>query len=195
MSRSTKTFFAPETVALALAVGFLLVARAGFVGSPIYVIASGHSMEPALHTGDVVVLQRTSGYRTGDVIAYHVPRGGPGAGLIIIHRIVGGNLSHGFVTKGDNKNAPDPWRPSRSAIVGRERLLIPSIGLVVGYLRTPIGLAGLAGLLTLAIALSGPATRRSNPGRSAWRRLVGVSTRRSRWSAAGRRRSANGCAG
>ena len=163
-----------EAAALVLALGFVIFARAGFVGSPIsYVIVSGHSMEPALHTGDVVILQRTRGYGLGDVIAYQVPEGGPGAGLIIIHRIVGGNPSKGYVTKGDNKSAPDPWRPSRSEIVGRERLLAPKVGLAVDYIRTPLGFAGVAGLLTLAIALSGPMTRRRKP-RAAQTRGLGT---------------------
>ncbi|HLY95425.1 MAG TPA: signal peptidase I [Gaiellaceae bacterium] len=155
-SRLANVLLVLEGAALALAVGTLVFARAGFLGSPVsYVVVSGHSMEPTLHAGDVVVLQRTSSYGTGDVIAYHVPEGEPGAGLIVIHRIVGGNPGKGYVMKGDNKNAPDPWRPRRSEIVGRERLLVPKIGLAVGYIRTPLGLAGLAGLLTLAIALCG----------------------------------------
>lgn len=188
-TRFVHVLLACEAAALALAACFVVFARAGFVGSPIsYVIVSGHSMEPALHAGDVVILQRTGGYGIGDVIAYQVPEGGPGAGLIVIHRIVGGNPGEGYVTKGDNKNAPDPWRPRRSEIVGRERLLAPKVGLAVDYIRTPLGFAGVAGLLTLAIALSGPTTRRSKPGRrrarfphgrgsrivSAWRRLVGA---------------------
>lgn len=153
-------FLTLEAAALALAAGFVVFARAGFVGSPIsYVIVSGHSMEPALHVGDVVVLQRTSGYDVGDVIAYRVP-GGPGGGLIIIHRIVGGNPGQGYVTKGDNKRTPDPWRPSRPDIVGRERLVAPKAGLAVDYIRTPLGFAGAAGLLTLALALSGPVRQR-----------------------------------
>lgn len=185
-TRFAHVFLTLEAAALAFAAGFVIFARAGFVGSPIsYAIVSGHSMEPALHAGDIVILQRTGRYGLGDVIAYRVPEGGPGAGLIIIHRIVGGNPGQGYVTKGDNKGTPDPWRPRMSEIVGRERLLAPKAGLAVGYIRTPLGFAGIAGLLTMAIALSGPKDR-SKPGRprggvpsgrgsrivSAWRRLV-----------------------
>jgi signal peptidase len=184
-SRLTIVLLALEGSALALAVGFLVFARAGFVGSPIsYVVVSGHSMEPTLHAGDVVVLQRTSNYRTGNVIAYDVPKGEPGAGLIVIHRIVGGRPDEGYVMKGDNKNASDPWRPRRSEIVGRERLLVPKIGLAIGYIRTPLGLAGLAGLLTLAIALcgQGPGVANFRSGRrsrivSPWSQLLGGAAR------------------
>lgn len=155
-SRFSRTFVVVETAVLALVVGFLIVGRAGFVGSPVsYVVVTGHSMEPTFWTGDVALLVRAGSYREGDVIGYEIPKGGPGAGLIIIHRIVGGNARDGYVMKGDNKPSPDPWRPRPADVVGRERLLVPKLGLLVRYVRTPLGFAALAGLMTLTIALGG----------------------------------------
>ncbi|MGZ4389838.1 MAG: signal peptidase I [Gaiellaceae bacterium] len=149
-------FVVVETVVLALVVGFLIFGRAGFVGSPVsYAVVSGHSMEPAFRTGDVAFLVRAGSYRKGDVIGYRIPKGGPGAGLIIIHRIIGGDAREGYVMQGDNKPSPDPWRPRPADVVGRERLLVPKIGLLVRYVRTPMGFAALAGLMTLTIALGG----------------------------------------
>lgn len=160
-SRLSRWFVAVETVALALVVGFLIFGRAGFVGSPLsYVVVSGHSMEPTFWTGDVVVLQREGSYRKGDVIGYAIPKGGPGAGLIIIHRIIGGNAREGYVMRGDNKPSPDPWRPRPADVVGRERLMVPKVGLIVRYVRSPMGFAALAGLMTLTIALGGAAHER-----------------------------------
>ena len=145
-----------ESVVIALVVAFLVLGRAGFVDSPVsYVIVSGHSMEPTFHTGDVVLLTRAASYRKGEVIAYEVPKGGPGAGLIVIHRIVGGNAREGYIVRGDNKQFADPWRPRPRDVVGTEQLMVPKIGLVSRYIRSRAGLAALAGFITVAIALGG----------------------------------------
>jgi signal peptidase len=160
-NRVSRAFVAVETIVLGLVVAFLVFGRAGFVGSPLsYVVVSGHSMEPTFWTGDVAVLLKSSHYRKGDVVGYAIPKGGPGAGLIIIHRIVGGDAREGYVVQGDNKPSPDPWRPRPADIVGRERLAVPKLGLLVRYVRTPLGFAALAGLMTLTIALGGAARER-----------------------------------
>jgi signal peptidase I len=145
-----------ETLVVGLVVAFLVLGRAGFVGSPVsYVVVSGHSMEPTFHTGDVAILVRRAGYRRGEIVGYEVPKGSPGAGLIIIHRIVGGNVREGFIMRGDNKQFADPWRPRLRDIVGTERLMVPKVGLATRYVRSRAGLAALAGFITIAIALGG----------------------------------------
>jgi len=145
-----------ETLVVALVVGFLICARGGFLPSPVsYVVVSGHSMEPTFHTGDVVLLVRSGRYRRGEVIGYEVPKGGPGAGLIVIHRIVGGNAREGFIMRGDNKQFADPWRPRPKDILGTERVMVPKVGLATRYVRSRAGLAALAGLITVVIALGG----------------------------------------
>ena len=145
-----------ETVVIALVVAFLIFARAGFVSSPVsYVVVSGHSMEPTFHTGDVALLVRSGSYRKGEIVGYKVPKGGPGAGLIIIHRIIGGNAREGFIMRGDNKQFADPWRPRPQDILGTERAMVPKVGLATRYVRSRAGLAALAGLITIVIALGG----------------------------------------
>jgi len=145
-----------ETVVIALGIAALVLGRAGFIGSPIsYVVVAGHSMQPTLHLGDVVVLGRASAYRKGEVIAYKVPAGGPGAGLMVIHRIVGGNARDGYVMRGDNKQFNDPWRPRPRDVVGRELFMVPKLGLAIRYVRSPLGFAALAGLLTMTLMLAG----------------------------------------
>jgi signal peptidase len=145
-----------ETVVIVLGIGFLVFGRAGFVGSPLsYVVVSGHSMEPTFHLGDVVVLRQAASYHKGEVLGYRVPAGGPGAGLIIIHRVIGGNARDGYVMRGDNKEFADPWRPRPGDVVGQEALMVPKIGLAIRYIRSPLGFAVLAGLITITIALGG----------------------------------------
>ena len=156
--RLVRGVVAVETAVLVAAVAFLILGRAGFVDSPIsYVVVSGHSMQPTLWTGDVVVLQHERSYRKGEIVGYEIPKGGPGAGLIVIHRIVGGDARAGYIMRGDNKHSPDPWRPRPANVVGRERLIVPKVGLAVRYVRSPLGFAVLAGVMTLTIALGGAA--------------------------------------
>jgi signal peptidase I len=113
-------------------------------GNAGYVLVSGQSMEPRYHTGDMVMVLRRSGYHTGDVIAYRVPKGDPMAGAQVIHRIIGGNAKKGFVVQGDNRSAPDVWHPKQGDVVGSQVLRIPNAVAVLQWLRSPLLLALLA---------------------------------------------------
>jgi signal peptidase I len=113
-----------------------------------YVLVSGQSMEPRYHTGDMVLVERHSSYRVGDVIAYHVPKGDPMAGAQVIHRIIGGDGVRGFVVQGDNRTGADTWRPKNADIVGSEALRLPQAVVVLQFLRSPL----LLGLLAAAFA-------------------------------------------
>jgi signal peptidase len=108
----------------------------------------------------VVVALKERSYERGDVVVYRVPAGEPAAGDRVIHRIVGGSAAKGFVMKGDNKDGIDPWRPTPKDVIGKERLAIPQAGQGLLFLRTPLGVALLAGLTTLLVALAGGTTRK-----------------------------------
>jgi signal peptidase I len=103
-----------------------------------YVLVSGHSMNPLYHTGDLVLVRRHSSYKIGDIIAYRVPKGDAMAGSQVIHRIVGGNAAHGFVVQGDNRSAPDVWRPTPTDIVGSASVQIPHAVVALQFLRSPL---------------------------------------------------------
>ncbi len=113
-------------------------------GPASYIIVSGVSMEPAYDHGDLVVMRKAGQYAVGDVIAYTVKDKGN-----VIHRIVGGSASSGFLTQGDNKKEIDPWSPKPEEILGKLWLHIPSAGNLLNGLRNPAGLTGLAGLTVL----------------------------------------------
>lgn len=113
-------------------------------GNASYVLVSGRSMLPRYHTGDLVLVERRGSYHVGDVIAYRVPKGDPMAGAQVIHRIIGGDAKHGFVVKGDNRTAPDVWRPKPADIVGAKALRIPDAIVVLQFVRAPFFLALLA---------------------------------------------------
>jgi signal peptidase len=147
---------ATRLAAFSLIVAWFLLLRPVALGGPAaYEIVSGHSMEPLLHTGDLVITLRKSTYGVGDLIAFHVPAGQLGAGSIVIHRIVAGDGASGFIVKGDNKATPDAWQPKASDVIGQSWIALPGSGAVLLSLRRPIVLAGLAaGVFTFWFLMS-----------------------------------------
>ena len=121
-----------------------------------YVLVSGKSMLPLYHTGDLVLVERHSSYHVGELIAYRVPKGDPMAGAQVIHRIVGGDAQHGFVVQGDNRTAPDVWRPKPADIVGAKAVRIPNAIVLLQYLRSPFVLALLVACFVFASVVTRP---------------------------------------
>src|SRR5437763_12887947 len=125
----------------------------------------GVSMEPTYHTGDLVIARAQPSYSVGDIVAYKVPQGDVGAGLTVIHRIVGGSAGSGYVIQGDNNPAPDDWHPKLANIEGKAWVLIPRGGQLLAFLHAPIPLAALAASVAVSMIVYGkggsaPARRR-----------------------------------
>jgi signal peptidase len=155
---------------IAAVVFWALFLRPQSLGGPAgYVLVSGKSMEPRYHTGDMVLVEHQSSYHVGELIAYHVPKGDPMAGAQVIHRIVGGDAQHGFVVQGDNRTAPDTWRPKPADIVGAKALRIPDAVIVLQYLRSPLVLGLLAACFVFAHILGGSAEEEAKRKRPALR--------------------------
>lgn len=138
-------------------------------GPASYVRVAGTSMEPGLHTGDVVLTRRRTAYRRGDVVAYRVPAGSPGAGHVVIHRIVGGDGRNGFRLRGDNRADNDLWRPRTADVLGAQRLRLPGVAHAAALVLSPPGLgllAAFAAFILVAVpAQAGSArTPRRSPG-------------------------------
>jgi signal peptidase I len=174
--RPLRRFVGFASAATLLLAWFLLLRPVAFGGPASYVVVSGASMEPHLHTGDLVIAHAAADYHVGDVVAYRVPKGQALAGSLVIHRIIGGDAVTGLVVQGDNKNEPDPWRPKPSDIVGSSWAEFPGSGRVLLTLRTPFVLAVLlGGVVGLWFFTSGspkprtPAARRRNR-LARWRR-------------------------
>jgi signal peptidase I len=134
---------------VAAVIVWALVLRPQFLDGPAgYVLVAGQSMEPELRTGDLVVVHAQDTYEVGDVISYRVPHDEPGAGALVIHRVIGGTAATGYRTQGDNRERPDLWRPKPAEIQGRMWVHLPAVGRVFGVLRQPLIIATLAGLFT-----------------------------------------------
>jgi signal peptidase I len=125
---------------------FLLIAFPGLVGCA-WVVVVGTSMEPEMHTGDMVLVRRDGAWEVGDVVAYQLgDSAGTGVAGTVIHRLVSGNTADGWRSQGDNKPNPDPWTIQDSAIIGRQVLFVPQLGAILGWARSPIVLALAAGV-------------------------------------------------
>jgi signal peptidase I len=135
-------------IALAAAIGWVAYLRpAGIGGSTGYVIVSGKSMEPMMHTGDLAIIRAKDDYRIGDVVAYRIPEGDVGGGMLVIHRVIGGSIDEGLVLQGDNRDTKDLWRPTADDVVGALEWHLPHVGTGLFLLRTPMVLAGILGFL------------------------------------------------
>jgi signal peptidase I len=151
-----------RTVALALA-QLAVVAVLLWFGLPQnlggradWVMVSGTSMLPRLHTGDLVLVEHRADYHVGEVVAYRVPKGQIGAGHVVIHRIVGGNGKTGWRVKGDNRTAPDLWYPTNHDVIGAKELRIPDAWFVLRLFHMPVLLGLFAAMgVFFWIALSG----------------------------------------
>ncbi len=146
------------------AAGWFIALRPQALGGPAaYILVAGQSMEPTIHPGSLVILFRRPQYAIGDVVAYRVPPGDPGAGLRIIHRIVGGSAEAGFVMRGDNTPSSDLWRPKPEAILGSAQVVIPGAMPVLLFARSPIVAASVAAGLAAFFALGFWAEDRRRP--------------------------------
>jgi signal peptidase I len=111
------------------------------LGYKTYVVLSG-SMEPAIHTGAVIMARPVSpaSLQLGDVIVYNRTD----VNETVTHRIVEKHDDSSgkptFVTKGDANSSPDSWTVQYSGnTAGRVRLSIPYVGYVNHALESPQG--------------------------------------------------------
>lgn len=117
-----------------------------FLGLSSAVIISG-SMSGTIEVNDLVVCCEQNDYAKGDIITFVSE-----SGSLVTHRIV--SLSDaGFITQGDANNTPDRTPVEPGAVVGKVILTVPGIGLLIEFLRTPLGLMCILfiGLLILAL--------------------------------------------
>ena len=141
------------TSALVIVLWVLVLRPAALGGPTSYIVIRGNSMLPTYASGDLVVVQRAATYHVGDVVAYRVPRGDLGAGLIVIHRMVGIG-SDGFTMRGDNNPSIDPWTPAASNVLGHAWFSVPGFGRVLAVIRNPVMLGALAASVAAAIVVT-----------------------------------------
>ena len=137
-----------ELLAILVAVltWYVTLAPSALAGPVTYAVVSGHSMEPSLYTGDLVLVRKQADYQVGDTVLTNVMGG------FVIHKIVW--ISGSSVrTQGVNNDFVDTWTLPRSAILGKQFFVFKQFGTYMIALRTNPLLFGLfaAGLGSLLL--------------------------------------------
>jgi signal peptidase len=166
MARLVRRHWSLLVVVAAAGCWVVLLRPTGLGGPATYITVTGASMEPTLHTGDLVVLRSDDDYAVGDVVTYRIPQGEVGAGDAVIHRIVDRNRDGAFVTRGDNRSGVDPWTPVAADVLGREWFTVPGAGKVIGHVARPPVFAALGGGVAAVFVMLGD-------GRQGGRRRAG----------------------
>lgn len=94
------------------------------------VVLSG-SMEPALHVNDLVIVRQQDSYAVGDIIVFQEGR------RLVIHRVISVNGEQ-LTTQGDANQVSDA-PIMLSAVKGKSAAVIPYIGGILRFLKTPFG--------------------------------------------------------
>ncbi len=156
MKKAGKIFI--NTIYLAVVLVVLTTAllfvgtKVDLLGYEVKIVKSG-SMEPAIHTGSIIVIAPGQTYGIGDVVTYgkdtrsHIP---------VTHRIVEkrgeGSLAT-YITKGDANEDKDTKAVGGKDVIGKVAFSIPYLGFVIEFARTPLGFLLLIGLPALLIIL------------------------------------------
>ncbi len=122
-------------------VAFLLAPRFGILNPYELKIVRSGSMEPAIMTGSVVLIQPANDYKVGDVITFGADTR---TSIPTTHRIVtvrtDGATTY-FGTKGDANEDVDAGETSLSKVIGRVIFSAPYAGYVLAFSKTQLGFA------------------------------------------------------
>ena len=97
------------------------------------------SMEPAIHTGSVVIVKPMKSYEIGDVITFGKATK---TETPITHRIYDMRIQESnpiYVTKGDANNAHDQREIMANEVIGKVLFSVPYAGYAVEAAKKPIG--------------------------------------------------------
>lgn len=152
-----KIFFKVLNLAVTVAL-VLIIAAAAFMafsarfskdkiptvaGHKVLTVLSG-SMEPSIHTGDVIVIRPYSQgdeIKEGDVITFRTKEK---EDMLITHRVMGTVNVNGvpqvYVTKGDANDSEDLSTVGKDQVVGIYQARVPYFGYVSDFLHKPKGI-------------------------------------------------------
>ena len=109
----------------------LLLAVPHFTAYDVLIVRGG-SMEPTIHVGSAVVVDRsTRVLAIGDAAAFNDP-----TGETVTHRVIAMDGA-AYVTRGDANPAPDADHRPSNAVIGRALFSLPYLGYVLFVLQQP----------------------------------------------------------
>ena len=137
-------------IAVFAVVALLLVVPMIF-GCKNMAVLSG-SMEPNIPVGSVVFVKETpmENIEAGDVITYRLS-----GNTMVTHRVVSiDTQNQQLITKGDANDVEDGSPVAFSQVVGKELFHAPLLGYLSIYIKTPIGILAVCGILIVLILLN-----------------------------------------
>ncbi|NJE43183.1 signal peptidase I [Thermococcus sp. GR6] len=130
----------------------VLVVVLKFVFGFQYVVILTDSMKPNINPNDLVVTYPSHNVHVGDVILYNIEIGN--STYRILHRVAEIRTDENgqiyYITKGDNRERPDPWVVYPDQVIGKPLLVIPKIGVIWYY--TPLIILGLIIIFIASLA-------------------------------------------
>lgn len=136
-------------IILVLVAGILFVPR--LFGYENFAVISG-SMEPNMPVGSIVYshLEDFNNIKVDDVISFKV-----NSETMVTHRVVEINQDdQSFITKGDANDVNDAEPVNYSQVIGVVHFCIPILGYIAMYLRTPLGIAAIFGIVFIILLLN-----------------------------------------
>jgi len=121
------------TVFITLIALYFLSSNINIFGSYKSFIVQSGSMEPAIMTGDIVIIQKQDKYYVSDVVTFY-----NNEHRIVTHRIV--EINEKFSTKGDANRSFDQDTISDNQIIGKVILIVPRLGYLMSFVKTRNGL-------------------------------------------------------
>lgn len=117
-----------------------------FSGLKFFVVQSG-SMSPTINIGDIILVSPQYRYNQNDVVTFRTENN-----QIVTHRIVevkdDGKI---FVTKGDANRSIDQSLVADSSIIGKVTYVIPKLGYLSAFAKTPFGILVFIGIPIFAL--------------------------------------------
>lgn len=138
-------YYALAFAVVMLGVLLLLVQTSLIPSADVKIVQSG-SMEPAISTGSLVLVQVQERYQTDEVITF-TTRGT--SNVPTTHRIVRDALQAGelvYYTKGDANADVDPEPVRLENVIGKVVFSVPYLGYLLDFARQPLGFALLIGV-------------------------------------------------
>lgn len=114
-------------------------------------VVSG-SMEPGIPVGSIVVVRHTNPdtLEVGDVISYRLS-----GNTMVTHRVAAIDAENQeLITKGDANEVEDANPVAYSSVVGKKLFHVPLLGYLSIYIKTPLGIVGVCGVLIILILLN-----------------------------------------
>ncbi|BFK22482.1 signal peptidase I [Massilimicrobiota timonensis] len=122
-----------------------------FIGYKSFAVISG-SMEPNINVGSIVYVKEVdfNDLKVGDVVSYQLS-----GDTMVTHRIYSIDRDNqAVITKGDANDNVDSKEVTVNQIVGKVAFTIPLLGFITIYIKTPLAIVGVCGIIAILIILN-----------------------------------------